>query len=163
MDAIIAHLIWVLNEHVQSGQLEGQIFEQSIVTAIGTRLLRAYGLGMRANRVPAVLPRRKLARAESFMRERFRDPIALDDIAAAVSLSPFHLSRAFRAWTGKGVWQFVLECRATEAERLLRTQPDRPLLDLSIDCGFESYSQFIAAFRKFFGQLPSQYRRTLTR
>lgn len=162
MDPIIAHLIWVLNAHVHSGRLEGQLFEQSIMTAIGARLIRAYGVGIRAVRGTAVLPRWKVARAESFMRERFRDPIALEDIAAAVALSPFHLSRAFRASTGKSVWQFVLECRATEAGRLMRAQPDRPLLDLSIDCGFESYSQFIAAFRKFFGQLPSQYRRTVT-
>ncbi|MDE2091539.1 MAG: helix-turn-helix transcriptional regulator, partial [Gammaproteobacteria bacterium] len=27
-------------------------------------------------------------------------------------------------------------------------------------CGFESYSQFILAFRKIFGQSPNEYRRT---
>jgi len=34
-----------------------------------------------------------------------------------------------------------------------------PLSHVASACGFESYPQFIAAFRKLAGQLPSEYRR----
>jgi AraC-like DNA-binding protein len=75
-------------------------------------------------------------------------------------MSPHQLSRTFRATTGQSLWQFVIELRAREARRLIAANPSLPLSHIAHDSGFETYSQFIAAFRKVFGQLPSEYRRT---
>ena len=80
-----------------------------------------------------------------------------------VGMRHHQLSRAFRAATGQSLWQYVLECRAREAMRLMARSPDMPLSHVASACGFESYPQFIAAFRKLSGQLPSAYRRIRAR
>ena len=54
----------------------------------------------------------------------------------------------------------MIECRVREATHMLARNRNLSLSYVARACGFESYSQFIAAFRKVFGQLPSEYRRT---
>jgi AraC-like DNA-binding protein len=44
---------------------------------------------------------------------------------------------------------------------MIAAQPQTTLADIAVFCGFESYSQFIAAFRKSYDLTPSGYRRML--
>jgi AraC family transcriptional regulator of adaptative response/methylated-DNA-[protein]-cysteine methyltransferase len=45
---------------------------------------------------------------------------SLDDVAAHVGLSPYHLQRLFRRWAGVSPKRFLQHLSATEAKRLLR-------------------------------------------
>ncbi|MBC7381213.1 MAG: AraC family transcriptional regulator, partial [Burkholderiaceae bacterium] len=76
-------------------------------------------------------------------------------------LSPYHLGRTFHQTTGHSLWQYVLQCRAALARGLIAGRPGLPLADIAVQSGFESYSQFIAAFRKANGVSPGEYRRNL--
>ena len=97
------------------------------------------------------------------MLQNLAQDLSLAEIAMVVGMRPHQLSRAYRATTGQSLWQYVLECRAREAMRLMVRSPGMPLSHVATACGFESYPQFIAAFRKFSGQLPSAYRRIRAR
>ncbi|MDE2023827.1 MAG: helix-turn-helix transcriptional regulator [Gammaproteobacteria bacterium] len=164
-DPTLAHLTLALQSHLETGGLGGRLFEQSLLTAIAAHLLCVYGSHKRAANNLArsnLLPRWKLLRIEEYVRNNLaRQDLHLGEIAAAVKLSPCQLSRAFKTSTGKGLWQFVLECRVQAAMAILRQKPAMPLALVASDCGFESYSQFIAAFRKFCGLLPSEFCKTL--
>lgn len=164
-DPTLAHLTLALEAHLQHAGFGGRLFEQSLLTAMAAHLVCTYAAGQRAKnraaRVPA-LPRWKRARVEDYIRDNLaRDDLHLGEIAAAVKLSPSQLSRAFRATTGQRLWQFVLECRVRAAMSMLRRHPSMRLEMIAHACGFESYSQFIAAFRGFYGQLPSELRHSL--
>ncbi len=161
-DAVLANLTLALQSYLESGCLAGKLFEQSVVTAIAAHLIHAYGQGTRqGNGRGAPLIRWKWKRIEEYVRQNLgRGDLDLGEIAAVVDMSPCHLSRTFRTTTGQGLWQFVLECRAREAMRMMNRKYSPSLAYIAHSCGFESYSQFIAAFRKLYGQLPSQYRRT---
>ncbi len=161
-DLLLMHLILALQTHVESGCREGRIFEDSVLAAILARLLRAYGAGMREWRQHAGLTRRQYARVKDFIGDHLHENFSLHDIALVLSMSPYHLSRLFRATTGQSLWQFVLEFRVKKAGQLMHAHGSWPLAEVAAMCGFESYSQFVAAFRKYFGQLPSEYRRTMT-
>jgi AraC-like DNA-binding protein len=140
--------------------MAGAIFEQSLLTAIASHLVDAYGRGRRSKPFVAPLTRRNRTRAEDYIRQNLARDLNLAAIAAVVGMSPHQLSRTFRAATGQSLWQFVIELRAREAKRLMMASPFLPLSHVAQSSGFETYSQFIAAFRKVFGQLPSEYRRT---
>lgn len=161
----LLHLTMALRSFHESGMLAGTLFEQCLVSAIGMQILASYG-DRAAARLPVTakvkpLLRWKLARVEQYIQDNLGGDINLSGIAACVHLSPHQLTRAFRAATGKTLWQHVLECRVQTATLMLRRDTGRPLGEVAQACGFESYSQFVAAFVKFTGQLPSHYRRRL--
>ena len=159
-DALLAHLTLAMQSYIQAGRLSGIIFEQSLLTAIASHLLRIYGRGRRGKSRDAPLTRQRRARVEDYVHQNLGRDISLVEIADVMAMSPHQLGRAFRAATGQSLWQFVIECRAHEAMRMMTRNRALSLTYISRACGFESYSQFIAAFRKVFGQLPSEYRRT---
>jgi AraC family transcriptional regulator len=159
-DDLLAHLTLAMQSYLLADRAAGAIFEQSLLTAIAAHLVDAYGRGRRNKPYAAPLTRRNRARAEDYIRQNLSRDLNLAAIAAVVDMSPHQLNRTFRAATGQSLWQFVIELRAHEARRLMMTNPSLPLSHVALSGGFETYSQFIAAFRKVFGQLPSEYRRT---
>lgn len=159
-DPMLVQLSLAMQYHIGGGRKAGQIFEHSLLAAIAAHLFTAYGAGKRGKARNAPLTRRTRARIEDYVRQNLGRDIDLAGIAAVVRLSPRQLSRGFRAATGQSLWQFVIECRVMEATRMLTRNRSLSLSYIARACGFESYSQFIAAFRKVFGQLPSEYRRS---
>lgn len=159
-DFVLSHLTLAIQSYLLAGRVAGKLFEQSLLTAIAAHLLNTYGRGKRGRRPSAPLSRWKRVRVEEYVRQNLARDFHLVEIAAVVDMSPHQLSRAFRATTGQSLWQFVIECRAREAMSIMTRSRSVSLSYVAHACGFESYSQFIAAFRKVFGQLPSEYRRT---
>lgn len=159
-DLLLAQLSLAMQYHIHGGRRAGRIFEQSLLAAVAAHLFAAYGTGKRGKIRNSPLTRRSRARIEDYVRQNLGRDIDLAGIAAVVGVSPRQLSRGFRAATGQSLWQFVIECRVREATRMLARNRKLSFSYIARACGFESYSQFIAAFRKVFGQLPSEYRRS---
>ncbi|HYF91764.1 MAG TPA: Ada metal-binding domain-containing protein [Symbiobacteriaceae bacterium] len=78
-------------------------------------------------------------------------------LARTVGLSPAYLGRLFRTHTGLTPDDFIRQRRAERAAELLRTG-DAAILDVAAAVGFESTSSFYAAFRRFLGASPGEYR-----
>lgn len=159
-DLLLAQLSLAMQHHIRGGRRAGQVFEHSLLAAVAAHLFAAYGTGRRGQVRNTPLTRRTRARIEDYVRQNLGRDINLTGIAAVVGMSPRQLSRAFRAATGQSLWQFVIECRVREATLMLARNRSLSLSYIARACGFESYAQFIAAFRKVFGQLPSEYRRS---
>lgn len=157
-DSTLAHLVLAMEGHLTSGRRSGKLFEQSLLATIAAHLLCSYGSLRKGCRHGVPLTTWKRKKIEEYVRENLSRDIHLQDIACSVNLSPYYLSRSFKAATGRGLWQFVLECRVRQAMRLIRDGRSPSLAYVARSCGFESYSQFTAAFRRFVGQLPSEYR-----
>ncbi|OIQ94016.1 bifunctional transcriptional activator/DNA repair enzyme AdaA [mine drainage metagenome] len=160
-DRLLAHLLHAIQAYAMGQRLGGRLFEQSLLTAVAAHVSTTYGAGRRELLRGPSLPRWKHQRLRQFIQEHLSSDLNLNALAAVMNMSPYHLGRVFRATTGKTLWQFVLECRAKEAHRLIALHPNLPLSNIAEACGFESYSQFIAVFRKFYGQRPSEFRRSL--
>lgn len=60
-----------------------------------------------------------LARVFAVIEERYREGIALSDVARELSLTPGHLTTVVRQRTGRTVLEWITERRMTEARRLL--------------------------------------------
>ena len=102
--------------------------------------------------------RRRFRTATEFIR---RDPGARLDratVAATLGMTPDALTRLFRRHAGCGVGTWIADARlAAAAERLVHT--DDAITAIALDCGFSEHSALTRAFRRRFGQTPSEWRR----
>jgi AraC-like DNA-binding protein len=101
---------------------------------------------------------RILSKIDEFILTHLARELTVQMIAAEVALSPFYLCRAFKKARHISLWQYVLGCRIQFAARIIRRFPDYPLVEIANLSGFESYSQFVAAFKKFLKMVPRQAR-----
>jgi AraC family transcriptional regulator len=97
-------------------------------------------------------------RAVEVMLERMADPLALDAMAQAALLSPYHFNRVFRIVTGIPPGRFLTALRMAEAKRLLLTTSDR-VTDICFAVGFESLGTFTTRFGQLIGVAPQELRR----
>lgn len=98
-----------------------------------------------------------VARAIWFVESHLDQELTLDEIAAAATLSKFHLSRAFGEATRTSLMRYVRGRRLTEAARALREgAPD--ILAVALQAGYGSHEAFTRAFREQFGTTPDAVR-----
>lgn len=88
----------------------------------------------------------------------FRGPLALRDVAAAVGLTPGHLTTAVRRRTGRTVQQWIIERRMTEARRLL-ADTELTVEAVGARTGYRDPGYFARQFRDRHGVPPSEWRR----
>jgi AraC family transcriptional regulator len=84
----------------------------------------------------------------------------LASIAEQVSVTPVYLTDAFRRVEGIPLYRYHLRLRLAFALTVLADCDD--LMTLAVELGFHSHSHFSAAFRKAFGQTPSEFKRSIT-
>ena len=123
-------------------------------------LLRRYGHPApgRTGRGPAgELPPGAVDVVAEYTRAHLADVITLDNLAGAVSLSPYHFARSFRATTGMTPHAFVTEHRLMVArDRLLRG--DASVTGIALSVGFSNISHFRRLFRRRYGLTPAGLR-----
>ncbi|MDE2236237.1 MAG: helix-turn-helix transcriptional regulator [Gammaproteobacteria bacterium] len=158
---VLMHLTLALQAYLTVGNPAGRLFESALLSSMAAQLLASYGSGRRGTADRTMLQRWKLVRIQDYVRDHLRYALTLGDVAALVEMSPYQLCRSFRAATGQTFWQHVLERRVRYAMERIAARRALPLSQVAHECGFESYSQFIAAFRRIAGCLPGEYRRTL--
>jgi AraC-like DNA-binding protein len=79
-------------------------------------------------------------------------------VAADVGVSPVYLTQVFQQVEGRPLYRYQLQLRLARALDLLGEYAD--LTCLALDLGFSSHSHFSAAFRRAYGQSPSEFQRS---
>jgi AraC family transcriptional regulator len=92
------------------------------------------------------------------LHDRFRDHLALGDIAGTVGVHPAHLARTFRRCYGCTIGDYVRNLRTERARQELRAS-DRPLAELALDLGYADQSHFATAFKRQTGMTPGAFRK----
>lgn len=96
----------------------------------------------------------------NFVKDSFRQPIALETIAGMASITVPSFCRYFKKVTKKTFTQFVNEYRIVHACKLL-AEKHIPISDVCYESGFNNFSHFNKAFKEFTGKSASQYRKEL--
>jgi AraC-like DNA-binding protein len=79
----------------------------------------------------------------------------LAEIAAEVGVSPVYLTQVFQQVEGMPLYRYQLQLRLSRALDLLGHYDD--LTRLSLDLGFSSHSHFTSAFRRVYGNTPTDF------
>lgn len=87
------------------------------------------------------------------------DDLSIEVLSRIAHFSKYHFHRQFSAYVGTGVLRYVQLMRLRRASRCLISAPDVRILNVALDAGFDSPEAFARAFRRAFGQSPSEFRR----
>jgi AraC-like DNA-binding protein len=88
----------------------------------------------------------------------FRGPLTLTDVAAAVGLTPGHLTTVVGRKTGRTVQQWITERRMVEARRLL-AETELTAEAVGARVGYRDPGYFARRFRHAHGASPLEWRR----
>lgn len=89
----------------------------------------------------------------AYIEENISRAISLDDIAAALFISKYHMSHVFKAENGISVGEAVLRCKVAHAEGLLASGvPAHRVCEM---VGFHHYSAFFRIFKRITGHAPT--------
>lgn len=95
-------------------------------------------------------------RAKELLAARLCEPPSLEELAAAVNLSPFHFARIFRRATGLPPYTWLTQRRLEQARALLKEgcAPG----EVAARLGFADQSHLNRQFKQSYGVAPGVYR-----
>jgi AraC-like DNA-binding protein len=100
----------------------------------------------------------KLAQLMEIEQPHLDSDLSLDKLAGLLRVHPHHLSQALNDHLGKNFYDYINEQRMLHARRLLVEQPELPVVDVAIACGYNNKNSFYNSFRRFVGMTPTEFR-----
>lgn len=101
--------------------------------------------------------RRKLMlEAKRFLEGHYMERLSLEDIAAHLSVSPFHLSHVFSRESNFSLFEYLTSLRMERA-KLLIEEGRMNVSEAAFAVGYENFSYFSKSFKRHFGRSPSSF------
>jgi AraC family transcriptional regulator, regulatory protein of adaptative response / methylated-DNA-[protein]-cysteine methyltransferase len=98
----------------------------------------------------------RIAQAIEYLQANFKQQPTLDDLAAHLHLSTYHLQRLFQRWAGISPKRFVQYLTADFAQHRLRA--DTPTLDTAYDVGLSSTGRLHDLIVNVYAMTPGEYK-----
>ena len=99
----------------------------------------------------------RIGKAIEFIKDNFKDQPSLDDVAAAVNLSPYHFQRLFTEWAGVSPKKFIQYISLEYAKSLLQEERST-LLDAAHETGLSSTSRLHDLFVNIERMTPGEFK-----
>lgn len=127
-----------------SGQISGRKYEKS---GLESEQLRTY-----KNRLENIMQQEQAY---------LRSDLTLPKLARDVNCSVNHLSQVINSGFGMSFFDYLNQLRVEHAKNMLKRCDiqSNSILNIAFTAGFNSNSAFYAAFKRFVGQTPAQFRR----
>ncbi|CAM5209088.1 Bifunctional transcriptional activator/DNA repair enzyme AdaA [Ureibacillus acetophenoni] len=94
----------------------------------------------------------------TFLVNQYKQNLRLQDIAENVGLSPYYLERLFKQETSETPRTYLEKIRVDKAAHLLKTT-SMTNMEICLEVGFQSPSNFYKVFRRLKNCSPSEYRK----
>ena len=95
-----------------------------------------------------------------YIEHNYASEVTLDKLANVAGMNPRYLCRIFKQITSLSPMEYVIYYRIEQACKLLATTT-LPIIEVSLECGFNDCSYFIRVFKQRKGITPSQYRKNI--
>ncbi|MEZ5912517.1 MAG: AraC family transcriptional regulator [Paracoccaceae bacterium] len=136
--------------------LDALVLGPSILREVHFRLLMSPMGGMLRNLLSVDSHASRIARAITRIRNSFREPLAVADLARHVGMSQSSFHEHFKAVTGTTPLQFHKDLRLIEAQNLMRTG-GQSVSRASHAVGYESPTHFSRDYARKFGCSPRHH------
>lgn len=101
-----------------------------------------------------------IGRAKQYINENYNKDITLEDVADHIFLNPVYFSRLFKEQTGENYIDYLIKVRMENAVKLLQ-DPHYKVNQISEKVGYNSLRYFYKIFKRYKGQTPTEYRKSL--
>lgn len=98
----------------------------------------------------------RLRKIYALVDERYKDKIALQEVAELCHMTKPAFCRYFKKTTGNTFITFLNQYRVSQAKRMLLM--GKNVSEACFECGFESLSYFNRSFKKITGENPSNFK-----
>jgi len=95
----------------------------------------------------------------AYLRDNYRRPLTVRDVAAQVHLSERHTSRLFRQVVGRSIGDYLTDLRLEIAAQLLLNQ-QLSIGEVAAASGYPDVRYFVTLFHRQMGVTPGRFRRT---
>lgn len=90
--------------------------------------------------------------AMRYIKQNYEKEISLENVATAVGINKYQLTREFKAVTGESVFEFLNSLRCKEARNMLKNGAS--VTEAALSCGFSNLSYFSRTYKRYIGELP---------
>jgi ligand-binding sensor protein/AraC-like DNA-binding protein len=97
--------------------------------------------------------------AYDYIDQHYKEKIRLTEMANLCNISSSYFSKLFKKENGIGFNAFINEIKLDKSIKLLENK-DLPIINLSLELGYEDCSYFIRLFKKKYGVTPANYRKS---
>lgn len=111
-----------------------------------------------AARTPEPYRPASVSRVRDYLETNFAKTVTLTQLASISGVSPFHLSRQFRARYGLPPYMYLELVRVNRAREMLRR--GEPISRIAFATGFSDQSHLTRRFKRVVGVPPGQYAKT---
>jgi LacI family transcriptional regulator len=125
-------------------------------------LISPSGVTVRRSTDTVALSDPDAARVLRFLRDHYREPIKLCQVAGILTHSFRRVQMAFRKSTGRTLFQELMRLRLEHAKMLMRDSKMK-ISTLAVESGFSNRYHFTRAFRRATGLSPKSFRVRLRR
>lgn len=157
-DPQLEAITMLLHAELNQNSLGTKLYIDSLSNMLAVQLLRQYSVSKpHLSLYEGGLPQRQLQQVLEYIDEHLDQDIKLADLAQLIGMSQFHFCYLFKRSLGISPYQYFLQQRIERAKLLLK-QRDRSIMDIALECGFNSHSHLSKTFRQLTGTTPKAYR-----
>jgi two-component system response regulator YesN len=98
-----------------------------------------------------------ILKAVNYIRENYRNEIALEDISRRVNISPHYFSKLFKEQVGENFIDYITSLRIQKAKELL-SENRLSIKEICFDIGYADPNYFSRLFKRVVGITPTEYR-----
>jgi AraC family transcriptional regulator len=154
-DPVVRHLMLALAKGLRSGAPD--LYAETAAEFLAVHILLTRDDG--EVRVPTRSTGfERLRKVDDFLHANLGASLTLEAMANVAGLSKFHLLRTFKQAYNETPLQRLTRMRMDHAKTLL-VATEAPITTVAFECGYGAPAHFAAAFRRFTGVTPSEYRR----
>lgn len=160
-DPFIEGAIHALGAELESSGLGEHRYVEELTETLAAHVLREHCIVRSTS--PAYrsgLPLTIRERVTGFIQAHLSEDLPLDRLAALTGMSTCHFARCFKESMGSPPRQYVIRKRIEKAKGLLR-KTEWPVLQISLEVGYNSQSHFTKMFKRHLGVPPGAYRRQI--
>ncbi|GFE70229.1 helix-turn-helix domain-containing protein [Chroococcus sp. FPU101] len=157
-DPQIEAIAMLLFSELKQDNVGSRLYTDSLANVLAVHLLRQYAVSKsRLGIYEGGLTERQLLQVLDYINQHLNQEIKLADLATLLGMSQYHFSHLFKQSIGIAPYQYLIHQRIERAKQLLK-QTDRSIIDIALECGFNSHSHLTKQFRQLTGITPKAYR-----
>ncbi len=101
---------------------------------------------------------REISNSLDYIEDNLFSDSVYEEVFSVVHMSKYHFQRIFAMSTMHTLGDYIKKRRFTAIVRRLRETQDK-IIDIALECGYESHEAFTRSFKTYFLNTPSEYRK----